>query len=259
MTLDEHIIECVLEILNNKRVSNKIYDIVNRTPTSKKEKNKRIPIFVDDTDSNEEANGLSKEISRLKTKNQELIQSCTEKETKILQIEQESKKSEEKITELTNENGRLKEKCDSLLLEKNQYAIFNRPLSVYEVYKSLPEDLKTKNLNFISEKTVFAFVSTGVMNLERFWDFIKEELLAGRMEYVEKLKPVFDFFFDMKNDVGQLYVRNECRIGDAFNCEKHIMMLGGKNLSDISEIIFLGFSDSKGKIIRKSVVKVNND
>ena len=259
MTLDEHIIECVLEILNNKRVSNKIYEIVNRPPISKKEKNKRIPILIDETVSNEEPNVLSKEISSLKTTNQELLQSCKTKETRILQIEQENKKSEEKLTALTNENGQLKEKFNSLLLEKNQYAIFNRPLSVYEVYKGLPEDLKTKNLNFISEKTVFAFVSTGIMNLERFWDFIKEELLAGRMEYVEKLKAVFDFFFDMKNDVGQLYVRNECRIGDAFNCEKHIMMLGGKNLSDISEIIFLGFSDSKGKIIRKSVVKVNND
>ena len=129
---------------------------------------------------------------------------------------------------------------------------------MFDSYKSLPEDLKRKNLNYISEQSVFSFVSTGIINLERFWDFIKEELLAGRVEYIEKLKLIFDFFFEMKNETGQVYLKNECLIGEPFNSERHIMMLGGKNLSNISEILFLGFCDSKGKIIRKTIVRVNN-
>lgn len=286
MTIDEHFIECVLGILENKRVSDRIYEIVNRSPAPKKTLNlipgskvNRITSTSVKDDSNGEQSNMRCVISKYKDENEHLQKKCTEQEKKILLIESENNELKNKNHQLnvklenfvqllaeseqtSKENSRLNEESITLQQElqhsKEKYAVFSNPLAVFTLYESLPEDMKRKNLNYISDRSVFSFVSTGIMNLERFWDFIKEELLAERLEYIEKLKSVFDFFFEMKNETGQVCSRNECSIGEEFNTEKHIMMLGGKNLSTISEILFLGFCDSKGKIIRKSIVKVND-
>ena len=275
MTIDEHIVECVLGVLENKRVSNKIYEIVNKSPTSSKPlisvpKVVRVP-----------GKGIPLEniISKYKDDNIELNKTCSKQEEKISKIEADNKTLLEKNSQLESQLGDYQQLCiqkeqiekdythlqeelekrrQELIQQQNKYSNFDVPFAMLNLYKSLPEELKTRNLNFISERTVFAFVSTGIMNLERFWDFIKEEYLAGRTEYLEQLKRIFDFFFEMKNESGQVYSRNECSIGENFNSEKHIMMLGGKNLSTVAEVIFLGFSDNKGKIIRKTIVKVND-
>lgn len=284
MTMDEHIVECVLSILENKRVSDKIYEIVNKFPdftntsTSVTEADMDFSVYGGENSLENQGN-IRNTILSYKDNNIKLKQICSEQEEKLLKIEADNKTLMEKNSQLNSklsdyqqlctENEQMKKdyaclqeelekKRQEFVQQQNQYAGFDVPLAMLNLYKSLPEELKTRNLNFISERTVFAFVSTGIMNLERFWDFIKEEYLAGRTEYLEQLKRIFDFFFDMKNESGQVYSRNECSIGENFNSEKHIMVLGGKNLSTVAEVFFLGFSDNKGKIIRKTIVKVND-
>lgn len=251
MTIDEHIIECVLGVLENKRVSNKIYEIVNKSPTSSKYKDDNVKL-------NQTCSEQKEKISEIEANNKTLLEKNSQLNSQLSDYQQLCIQKEQMEKDYTHLQEEFEKKRQELAQQQNKYANFDIPLAFFNLYKNLPEELKKKNLNFISEQTVFAFVSTGIMNLERFWDFIKEEYLAGRLENLEQLKRIFDFFFEMKNESGQAYSRNECSVGENFNSENHIMMLGGKNLSTVAEVVFLGFSDNKGKIIRKTIVKVND-
>lgn len=275
MSLDEHLIECVLGILGDERVSKQINNIVNKNSQFKKgihvksyKAQKMVSSKEIQTKLSNEITNLKKENAALNSKNEELLKSCSERNDELVQKGNDIKNFKDKIDTLSKELHECSENLDILnkekasLIQKNEqyyksFCIVEKPLDVYNVYKSLPEELRNKNLNFISENSLFAFVSTGVIFLERFWDFIKEELLADRLEYTDKLKVVFDFFFEMKNDIDHLYVRNDCKIGDIYNYDKHIMTHGGQNLGAVSEILFLGFSDNNGKLVKKTIVKVN--
>lgn len=253
MTKNELLIELILQILEDPRISGRLYDIANNN------------YWTDERSYMQSKSENSELFQHGVGKNGELLQN-----TVIRECERKIDVLSRKLRESNDEIGRIKEEIELIKQKKkyfeqenelydNSFCNFKKVFGVYQMYGNLPEELRSRNLSFISEKSLFAFVVTGVKHLERFWEFIKEELLANRFEYTESLKDVFGVFFDIQDDMEKLYIRNECRLGDRYNVNKHIMMPGGKELGAISEILFLGFSDGNGKIIKKSIVRVTAD
>ena len=98
MTIDEHVIECVLCVLENKRVCDRIYEIVNKSSVSKKATSIKLRTTVN----------RHNDISKYKLDNEHLHKKCTEQEEKIVRIESEK-------NELKNKNQQLSNQLNSLV------------------------------------------------------------------------------------------------------------------------------------------------
>ncbi len=184
--------------------------------------------------------------------------------------------NQETTQNLKLENEELKDKLDNqlILIKKLENEILskkddieilkNRFPKIDEVYKrytGLSENTKKSLMGIFKGDTIDRFIFCGVQheNIENLWDYINRELIEGKMEDIDSLKIIFDYFFDAHNLIyeSKLYIKQEVAVNDRFDDDLHTRISEGNVKGNITEVLFKGYINcNSNKVSRKSLVKI---
>lgn len=179
-----------------------------------------------------------------------------DKEDELRKVKLALKEQEDKNIELKRKQAEFES-----LLERNKIIVdkYKKLNDAYEIYNKLSDESKSR-LNLIKDNDELNFLLSCVNkeNIENLHEYIATEITNGRMNDVEALKSVFDYFFSIYNNINNnRFERAKIKIGarfDSQNCAK----IEGRATGNIEEILFLGFNDVRNeKVIKKTVVNVS--
>lgn len=180
---------------------------------------------------------------RLAEKSKEISE--IEKENKILLNEVEAVKKENILP--------LQKKLD---FYREQ---FENQIKVYSLYKNLsPRAIKSLE-NIFKGDSIDLFMACGIQedNINSLWYYIKNEIIEERDEDIEKLKFIFEYFFNLYIVPNDYYTSQEIKIGDKFDTSIHIAHSRGKSSGEVKEVLLRGYlNKNTKKIINKSLVLV---
>ena len=183
--------------------------------------------------------------------------------SKAIEMNEENKNLKVKIAELMTENrkrdGELKEAHKSIQEYRD---IFKLPIDYLNMYRSLTDFTKKGLSNVICDKNEVLFIAScsDANSLKKIWEYTKEIISSNtREDDIEKLKKIFDFFFDIYNQSQPepVYRRDVVNVGDEFDNDIHIRSFDGGVSGNITDVLLCGYSSvNTEKPICKSLVKI---
>jgi len=185
-------------------------------------------------------------------------------EIKEVKHKVESTLKDEKIEKLKNKNQELKNKIEELenknkeLLSKlNELKEFEELNRIFNLYNSLSSKTKENLKNIFKDNTSKGFLVSGVQSesIKSLWDYIANDLVNKKSDDIEKLKEIFYFFFNL-NSLYSGYILDDVNVGDMFDPHQYTNISSNNYTGEIKEVVFRGFKDKRGKIIKKSIVKI---
>ncbi|MCK8826591.1 hypothetical protein MWH25_02355 [Natroniella acetigena] len=220
-------------------------------------------------------NNKGKEIESLKSNLASKASRVDELEFEISSKQRELETKNRKIEELKNENSSLKAQGEELRLEKsrlhnevrNQQEEIRRLKDrfkgvgdIYKVYLNLSSGNKSSLQGIFKGDSIEEFIYCGVQydNLESLWEYIKREVIEDKNSEINKLDQIFTYFFAAHNRIydSPLYKRQEVKVGESIDEDKHIRGRDSKVIGEIKEVLFRGYINLKtDRVIKKSVVR----
>jgi len=185
-------------------------------------------------------------------------------EIKEVKHKVESTLKEEKIEKLKNKNQELKDKIKELedknqeLLSKlNKLKEFEELNRIFNLYNSLSLNTKNNLKNIFKNDTLMGFLVSGVQNesIKSLWDYVSYNLVNQKSDDIEKLKEIFYSLFKL-NSLYSDYILDDVKVGDMFDTHQYTNISSNNYTGEIKEVIFRGFKDKRGRVIKKSIVKI---
>ncbi|MGL4671774.1 hypothetical protein, partial [Cetobacterium sp.] len=136
---------------------------------------------------------------------------------------------------------------------------FENQIKVYTLYKELSPKAIKSLVNIFKGDTIDAFMACGIQeeNINSLWYYTKTEIVEDRTEDVQKLKFIFEYFFNLYTIPNDCYTLQDLKIGDKFDTDIHTAHSKGKASGEIKDILFRGYlNKNTKKLINKSVVLV---
>lgn len=138
---------------------------------------------------------------------------------------------------------------------------FSNVLAAYNEYEQLMPTTKARLAGIVKADNMETFISCGVQyeNIDPLWEFIKREIIEERLEDVEKLENIFDFFLQAHNGIytSPLFVRTTVTIGELLDEDVHIRTSNSRVTGPVQRVYLAGYRNMKtNKIVKKSVVLV---
>lgn len=222
---------------------------------------KKVPLPV----SNNSEQKINKEnviiIEKLKSENKELNSKIDILNRKNDELLQKEKVLESNVEELKQKNSEfLKERTEKKSdntdnVEKN--GEFER---IYKKFNEISEDEKEKIeliLNNKKGKEVFLALGSQSANLKLLWEKIEFNIQKGRNpEDTEKMKEVYYYFFNLYNLLYSepVYFLLEDDVNEKYNPITTIPINNSANGEIVKKVVFKGYRNRKGDIIKKSLV-----
>lgn len=177
-----------------------------------------------------------------------------EKSKEISEIEKENKILVNEIEAVKKENILPLQKKLDFYREQ-----FENQIKVYSLYKDLsPRAIKSLE-NIFKGDSIDIFMACGIQedNINSLWYYIKNEIIEERDEDIEKLKFIFEYFFNLYIVPNDYYTSQEIKIGDKFDTSIHIAHSRGKSSGEVKEVLLRGYlNKNTKKIINKSLILV---
>jgi len=171
--------------------------------------------------------------------------------------------------ELLQENKELLQKLHNLetkysqsqetlkLCQKNSADL----LAVYEKYLQLSFDTKDslKGL-FKDDSNAITFFGAAIQekNIDKFWEYIKNEIIEEKNSDISTLVEMFDILFAVYLKIFPHYCKNNVTIGEKFDPQKHIKTSNSNTSGKVSAIVLAGWKNSQtDKIVKQTIVKID--
>lgn len=135
----------------------------------------------------------------------------------------------------------------------------------YELYRSLPQSLRDELRNVINDTNVMTFVVSGCIehNLEVLWDCCRRAIICGKLSVkdIDCLIGVFEYYFDILNssirDGKYEYLKVD--VGDDFKEDVAQRMPDNPAQGRIDKVMLQGFRYIGGKVVKRSLVKIEEE
>jgi hypothetical protein len=144
---------------------------------------------------------------------------------------------------------------------RQKYETFGELEKAYEMYRTLPQEIRKPMSGFIRGDSLFTFVVSGMRDsqLDRFWEFCRMVVQEPQgNEIAPVLSQVFTFFFDKMNSVTEfpLYELRIPETGVRYDDEKMILSNNSKVRDGfVDQVILPGYyAKANQKTIKKTVV-----
>lgn len=190
------------------------------------------------------------------------LEEVKEKQKIIEKLEIENKKLREDILETKINLEKMRK--ENFEYETNVKALksrFSELENIYKVYMELSEKTRDSLSGIFKGNSIEEFIFCGVQyqNLESLWEYIKREIIEENLNEKDKLKDIFDYFFEAHNLIYEkpLYKRTDVVLQEKFDDEFHIKVLSENASGKIKEVVFEGYINCNNqKIIKKSLVRI---
>ena len=169
----------------------------------------------------------------------------------------ESEHAKEAIqSELEKKRGQIASLEEKVQCYENRYGELEE---IYAIFTALTEDTLNRLDNVFEKKDFLSFFKAGVQweNIEGLWNCARRKVIEENEIDTEHLIMIFLFFFSVYNNssnVADYYIIQPV-VGEKYNRERH-SILGTETDGYVKQVRLPGYSDKKGKVIGKALIKV---
>ncbi|WP_104732453.1 hypothetical protein [Helicobacter salomonis] len=143
-------------------------------------------------------------------------------------------------------------------LKQAQAELEKHKIKAYELFLTLPTDMKSGLANLLKEGDPLAFLSAGVQgkNIEMLWDYTNNALKSST-EGAHTLTEIFYALFAYYEQATP-YQLDPLEVGQTYDPTKHQRHHSSTNASGkITQVLLRGFKHARtGEVKRQSVVKI---
>ena len=193
-----------------------------------------------------------------------------EQQIKILNSEKENLKNEAdkkeknltlKIDELEKELNQEKQKSKEVVKNSSSNGNFNNNFEkIFDDFKKISENEKKRIEVIITEKKgkeVFLGLGLQASNLKLLWEQIEFNIQKNENpKDTEILIETYYYFFELYNLLfsAPVYTFLDNKIGDRYNPITSIPVNTGYTKNEIKKVVFKGYKNRKGDIVKQSLV-----
>lgn len=213
---------------------------------------------------------LNEKIKKFESNRNDGEKEKLEQQIKILNFEKENLKNEAekkeknltlKIDELEKELNQEKQKSKEVVKNSSSNGNFNNNFEkIFDDFKKISENEKKRIEVIITGKKgkeVFLGLGLQASNLKLLWEQIEFNIQKNENpKDTEILIETYYYFFELYNSLfsAPVYTFLDNKIGDRYNPITSIPVNTGYTKNEIKKVVFKGYKNRKGDIVKQSLV-----
>lgn len=242
-----------------------------------KEKREKASIAVLTEQLKQERNELLKQIREnekrigdLQTENREWKENVERLKMKTEKLEEKGKEAAKGKEKLEQEKNEIAAECERRIAESKESVrkaeavsryyekVYIRLEHHFRMYIDLGEEIHNDLSRVLSAESPELFLGWGMQwgNIEALWDFISYKLDSYQTIQIETLSKIFDYLFEIYEQIEGNYKRLEVSVGEEFDEDYHTRGSNSAVSGNISQVLLRGYQGVSNRRIKKSIVRI---